>query len=178
MIYVLLTDGFEEIEAITPIDIMRRAGFSVKTVSISDDPCVTGSHSIPIIADINIDELDRTDMELLFLPGGPGHTGLDQSEAVQELIDYAAENEIYIAAICAAPSIIGKKGLLKDRRATAFPGFEKYLIGAEVTGEKVVSDGKFITARGAGAASELGFLIVELLKNEKTASELKGSMQY
>lgn len=178
MIYVLLTDGFEEIEAITPIDIMRRAGLSVKTVSISDDPCVLGAHSIPVICDMNIDELDRGDMELLFLPGGPGHVGLDESGSVHELIDYAAENGIYIAAICAAPSIIGKKGLLKKRRATAFPGFEQYLLGAEVSAEKTVTDGKFITARGAGAAAELGFEITALLAGADTAAKLRESMQY
>lgn len=178
MIYVLLADGFEEVEAITPIDIMRRAGLDVLTVSMSDNPCVTGAHNIPVIADINIDEVNTADMELLMLPGGPGHTKLDGDESVQKLITYAAENGIYIAAICASPSIIGKRGLLQNRQATSFPGYEKYLHGARISPEKAVSDGKFITARGAGASAEFGFLIVSHLLGEECAAKLRESMQY
>lgn len=178
MIYVLLADGFEETEAITPIDIMRRAGLDVATVSISDNQCVTGAHNIPVIADMCIDKLDRSIMQMLVLPGGPGHVKLDESEKVQNLIDFASENKIYIAAICAAPSILGKKGLLEDKNATAFPGFEQYLLGAKCSGEKAVYDSGFITARGAGAAADFGFMIVSLLLDENTASELKENMQY
>lgn len=178
MIYVLLAEGFEEIEAAEPIDIMRRAGLEVKTVSITDNRQVCAAHEMVFTADITIDEADKSDMDMLILPGGPGHVNLEKSEKVRGLIEYAAQNDLYIAAICAAPSIIGKMGLLKGKKATAFPGFEKYLEGAEVSEEKAVSDGKFITGKGPGAASDFGFLIVSTLKGEKCAAELRESMQY
>ena len=178
MVYLLLADGFEEIEALTPLDILRRAGVNVKTVSIKDKT-VTGAHNIPVTADAVVSELDSIDdMELLILPGGAGHELLDASNAAHAMINHAHERGLYIAAICAAPSILGKKMLLSGKRATCFPGYEKYLHGAEVTDEKVVVDGKFITARGAGAAAEFGFKICELLKGAKTASELSSAMQY
>ena len=178
MIYVLLTNGFEEVEAITPIDIMRRAGLEVKTVAISDNLYVIGSHGITIKADINVEEVKLRKMDMLVLPGGPGHVILDEDKYVHEFIDYAVENNKYVAAICASPSIIGKKGLLKGKKATAFPGFEKYLLGAEVLTDKVVTDGKFITAKGAGASAEFGFTLVSILLDEKTANNLKETMQY
>ncbi len=177
MIYVLLADGFEEIEAIEPIDIMRRAGLNVTTVALKDYT-VTGAHNIPVKADILIDDVIKEDMELLMLPGGAGHTNLDKSKGVHELIDYADENGLYMAAICASPSILGKRGLLKGKKATCFPGFEKYLEGALVVSDKAVIDGKIITGKGAGAAGDFGFLIVETLKDKQSADELKGLMQY
>ncbi len=178
MIYVLMANGFEEIEAITPIDIMRRAELDLQTVAVGDSLTVTGAHGIPLTCDISINELAPERMEALVLPGGPGHTNLDESADVQALIDYAAEHEILTAAICASPSIIGKKGLLSGRRATAFPGFEKYLTGAEVVGEKAIKDGNFITAKGAGASAEFGFILTEALAGKETAEALKRSMQY
>jgi len=113
MVYVLLTNGFEEVEAITPIDIMRRAGLEVKTVAIADNLFITGSHNITVKAELNADEVNLKKMDMLVLPGGPGHTTLDEDKYVHEFIDYAAANDKYIAAICASPSIIGKKGLSK-----------------------------------------------------------------
>lgn len=177
MVYVILADGFEEIEAIEPIDIMRRAGIDVVTASLGDR-VVTGSHNIPVTADITINEIDPKSMDLLMLPGGAGHELLDASNEVHGLINYAVTNNIYISAICAAPSILGKKMILEGKNATCFPGFEKYLYGAEITTAKAVADGKIITARGAGAASEFGFLMVELLKGKETADELRKTMQY
>ncbi|MDY3928436.1 MAG: DJ-1 family glyoxalase III [Clostridia bacterium] len=177
MIYVLLTDGFEETEAIEPIDIMRRAGLMVTTAGVGSQ-LVKGAHNITVKADILIDDINKTDMELLMLPGGPGHTSLDNNEKVQELIDYAYENDLYIAAICASPSIIGKKGLLKGKKATCFPGYEKYLTGAEYVPDKAVADGKIITGKGAGAAADFGFLIVETLRKKSDAKELRRMMQY
>lgn len=177
MIYVLLVDGFEEIEAIEPIDIIRRAGLNVLTVGVNDQ-MVKGAHDITIKADILIEDVNKEDMELLMLPGGAGHTKLDEDKRVHELIDYANNEGIYIAAICASPSIIGKKGLLKGKKATCFPGFEEYLVGAEVVLDSVVTDGKIITARGAGAAADFGFEIVRLLKNKEVADGLRGTMQY
>lgn len=178
MVYVLLADGFEEVEAITPIDILRRAGVEVTTVSIKDKT-VTGAHNIPVTADVLVSELNGvTDMEVLMLPGGAGHELLDASNEAHALINYAHENGKYIAAICAAPSIIGKKMLLSGKKATCFPGFEKYLYGADITGGQVEADGQFITAKGAGAAAEFGFKLCEILKGKETADKLKAVMQY
>lgn len=177
MIYVLMVDGFEEIEAIEPIDIMRRAGLNVVTVGVKGD-IVKGAHNITVNTDITIDDVNTEDMELLILPGGPGHTELDSDEKVQKLIDYANKENLYIAAICASPSIIGKKGILKDKKATCFPGFEEFLVGAKVLSEKVVTDGKIITGKGAGAAGDFGFEIVRLLKGKEIADDLRGKMQY
>ena len=178
MIYVLLTNGFEEVEAITPIDIMRRAGLSVKTAAVADSLTVVGSHDIPVTADIMIDDVDTADMEALILPGGPGHTNLDDSVKVHKLIDYAVENNILLAAICASPSILGKKGILSGKKATAFPGFEQFLLGAEVLPDKSVCDGKIITAKGAGASAEFGFMLTETLAGKEMADKLRESMQY
>ncbi len=177
MIYALLVDGFEEIEAIEPIDIIRRAGLNVLTVGVNSE-MVKGAHDITIKTDILIEDVNKEDMELLMLPGGAGHTKLDEDKRVHELIDYANNEGIYIAAICASPSIIGKKGLLKGKKATCFPGFEEYLVGAEVVLDSVVKDGKIITARGAGAAADFGFEIVGLLKNKEVSDGLRGTMQY
>ncbi len=177
MIYVILADGFEEVEAIEPIDIMRRAGLEVKTAALKNKT-VTGAHNIPVTADIMISEIEPEKMDLLMLPGGAGHELLDASNEVHGLLNYALTNGIYIAAICAAPSILGKKMMLEGKRATCFPGYEKYLYGADVVSDKAVVDGKFITARGAGAASDFGFAIVELLKDKQTTESLRKTMQY
>lgn len=177
MIYALLVDGFEEIEAIEPIDIIRRAGLNVLTVGVNGE-MVKGAHDITVKADILIEDVNKEDMELLIFPGGVGHTKLDEDKRVHQLIDYADKEGIYIAAICASPSIIGKKGLLKGKKATCFPGFEEYLVGAEVISDSVVTDGKIITARGAGAAADFGFEIVRLLKNKEVSDGLRGTMQY
>lgn len=177
MIYELLTDGFEEIEAIEPLDILRRGGLSVKTVGISGKN-VIGAHGIKIEADILIDEVSENDMELLILPGGPGHTGIEESARAAELIRYAFDNDIYLAAICASPSILGRAGLLKGKKATCFPGFEEFLTGAKYLPDKAVRDGKIITARGAGAASEFGFMLLSALKGSEAAEKIKRDMQY
>lgn len=178
MVYVFLADGFEEVEAIEPIDIMRRAGIEVRTVSLGDAP-VTGSHGIIVKADIVIDEVNKDDIEAIMLPGGGrGHENLDASGSVHALISYAAANGLYICAICAAPSILGKRQLLDGKRATCYPGFEKYLYGAEYVTDKVVKDGKYITARGAGAAADFGFEITAALKGRETADAVKAQMQY
>ena len=178
MVYVLLADGFEEIEAIEPIDIMRRAGIDVKTVSIKTDKTVMGAHSIQIIADMVITDVEPDDIELLMLPGGAGHELLDASNEVHYLMNECVIRGKYLASICAAPSIPGKKMILSGKRAPCFPGFEKYLYGAEVVSDKVAEDGKFITAKGAGAAAEFGFKLVEILKSKDEAVALKEQMQY
>ena len=177
MVYVLLVDGFEEIEALTPVDILRRCEIPVKTVGVFGK-YVKGSHNINVEADILIDEVSLSDMKLLMLPGGPGYPNYDKSEKVTELINYASDNGIFISAICAAPSVIGKMGLLSGKKATCFPGFEEFLLGAEVVSDKAVIDGKFITGKGAGAAADFGFLMAEVLSDKETADKIKKSMQY
>ena len=179
MVYVLLADGFEEMEAIEPIDIMRRCGIEVVTASVMESKTVDGAHGIKVEADIMIDEADMNKMELLMLPGGgKGHELLDASDNVHVMLNRAAADGKYIAAICAAPSIIGKKQMLSGKKATCFPGFEKYLYGAECVADKVVKDGNIITAKGAGAAAEFGFEIAAVLKGREKAEEIKAQMQY
>lgn len=177
MVYVMLADGFEEVEAIEPIDILKRGGVEVRTVGVKGKT-VTGAHGIPVIADMEINEVNPENMELLMLPGGAGHEILDASNEVHGLINYAVTNGIYISAICAAPSILGKKMILDGKNATCFPGFEKYLYGANITGEKAVVDGKLITGKGAGAAADFGFAMLSLLKDKETADRIKEIMQY
>ncbi len=177
MIYMLLTNGFEDIEALETLDILRRSGLNAKTVGIAEGT-VTSSHNVTVLCDLTFDETDFSDMTMLILPGGPGHTAFSASDKVLDLLSRTYKKGIYIAAICASPSVIGKIGLLKGRRFTCFPGFEDMVKGGIYSPEKVVSDGKFITARGAGAASDFGFEIVKLFKGELIASELKKQMQY
>ena len=177
MVYVMLADGFEEVEAIEPIDILRRGGVEVQTVGVKGK-VVTGAHGIPVTADIEIGEVDAESMDLLMLPGGAGHEILDASNAVHALISYAVAHGIYISAICASPSILGKKLILEGKKATCFPGYEKYLYGADITGEKAVVDGKIITGKGAGAAADFGFAMLEILKGKETADKIKEIMQY
>lgn len=177
MVYILLADGFEEIEALEPLDIMRRAGITAKTVGVCG-PKATGSHGVTVEADMEIRDVQEGDMELLMLPGGPGHEKLDASDAVHGLINYAVSRGIYVAAICAAPSILGKKGLLQGKKATCFPGYESQLHGAQVLEDKAVLDGRILTGKGAGAAAEFGFKIVEVLKDRETADKIRGMMQY
>lgn len=174
MIYTFLADGFEEIEALCPVDIMRRAGLSVTTVGIGKKE-ITGSHGICVHADIADSELKFEDIDLIFLPGGmPGTKNLDASDTVHTAIDLAIEQNAYITAICAAPMILGKRGLLIGKNATCYPSFEQYLTGANVPTDKIVIvDGKIITAKGMGVACELGLTLVGILCGNEKAEELR-----
>jgi 4-methyl-5(b-hydroxyethyl)-thiazole monophosphate biosynthesis len=174
MIYMFLADGFEEIEALAPLDLMRRAGLSVTTVGI-DKKDICGAHGITVVADITDKNFSADSLDMVFLPGGmPGTLNLSKSPVVIDAIKTAADQNAYIAAICAAPSILGDMGLLVGKRAVCYPGFESRLVGAEVpTNEKVVVDEKIITAKGMGAAIEMGLKIIELLCSKEKAEELK-----
>lgn len=172
MIYLLLADGFEEIEALTPLDVLRRAGLSVRTLSIKDGP-VMGAHGITVTADMPAEEaVDR--IELLILPGGmPGSKNLDACPQTDRLIQKATADGGRLAAICAAPMILGKRGLLAGRRAVCYPGFEKYLTGATVvTDRDVVTDGYITTAVGMGAAPKFSTALLALMTDCKTAEEI------
>ena len=173
MIYMFLAEGFEEVEALCPLDLLRRAGLPVKTVGIGGKT-ITGAHGITVIADITGDELLDRSPEMVILPGGmPGTLHLDDSPVVHRAIADAIESEAYIAAICAAPSILGKIGLLHGVEATCFPGFEESLEGAILSKLPIVRDGKFITAKGMGVALPFGLLLVECFKGKEFAQELK-----
>lgn len=180
MIYAFFANGFEETEAIAPIDIIRRAGLDVKLISVTNELMVTGSHGITIKTEALFSETDFSDAELLLLPGGmPGTKNLDAHAGLCELLQDSAEQGIKMAAICAAPSVFGNLGLLNGEKATCYPGFEEYLIGAEVSTENVVvSSNQFITSRGAGTAMEFGLKIVEVMKGAKIAEELASAIIY
>ena len=178
MVYVFLADGFEEIEALAPVDVLRRGGLQVKTVGIGGNKA-TGSHNITVSCDLSETQVDFSDIEAVILPGGmPGTLNLEKSDTVSRAIKFAAENGKLIGAICAAPSILGKAGLLRGKRATCFPGFEEYLSGAVVCDEPAVRDNNIITSRGAGAALDFAFLLLAALKGEKAANELGRAMKY
>ena len=146
-VYAFFADGFEEIEAFTAIDTLRRGGLNVEIVSVTPDEIVVGAHDVSVLCDINFDNCDFFDAELLLLPGGmPGAATLDKHEGLRRLIlDFAAKNKP-IAAICAAPMVLGKLGLLKGKKATCYPSFEQYLEGAECIDAPVVRDGNIITS--------------------------------
>ena len=178
MIYIFLAEGFEECEALAPIDILRRAGLDVKTVGIGSK-IITGSHNIPIVCDLEETELSTENLEAVILPGGmPGTLNLENSPTVQKFLEFAAKNQLIIAAICAAPSILGHKGLLKGKKATCFTGFEKDLTDAIVVDLPAVKDGNIVTAYGAGAAFQFGFLILEALKGKEKSQDMKKQMRY
>ena len=157
-IFVFLADGFEEIEAITPIDVLRRAGLNVQTVSVMEEQIVAGAHGIPVVADKMFADIHLEDAEMLLLPGGlPGATNLDAHQGLSDMImEFASEGKA-LAAICAAPLVFGNRGLLQCKKATCYPGFESYLTGAEYTAALIEIDGNFITAKGPGAAMDFAF---------------------
>ncbi len=178
MVYVFLADGFEETEAVAPIDMLRRAGVDVTTVGLKKRFAI-GSHGMMIGTDIADDEVVLGEqVEMVILPGGmPGTLNLEKNPTVMKAIAHCAEAGKYIGAICAAPSILGHVGLLRGKRAVCFPGFEGELDGAIPGGESVCQDGKMITARGAGVAVEFGLKLVEALKGEKAARKIRESIQ-
>jgi 4-methyl-5(b-hydroxyethyl)-thiazole monophosphate biosynthesis len=205
MIYMFLAPGFEEVEALAPLDLLRRAGLSVTTVSIreaktnvlmeklrrlgvsacnlwDEAPTVTGAHGITVTADITESGfvghfLKQPAIEAIILPGGmPGTSNLDASPSVELALELAAAKDAYLCAICAAPLVLGKRGYLKGKRATCFPGFEEYLTGATVGG-KVIRDGKVITAAGMGVAQEFGLEIISALVSPEKAGEIRAAIQ-
>ncbi len=179
MVVLLLADGFEEIEALTPVDILRRGGIEVVTCSVNGDLCVYGAHNIMVDADDVVENMDYEDIEAIILPGGmPGADNLENSAEVCELLKYAFENQKLLCAICAAPKVLGKFGYLNGKKATCFPGFEEYLSGAEVTGERVVTDGNIITSKGMGTAMDFSLAILEYLRDKETADKMAASTMY
>ena len=164
MIYILLANGFEEVEALAPLDLLRRADLEVKTVSIEETLAVTGAHGVTVMADIMPEDATEK-ISLLILPGGmPGTTNLDASFVTDGMIKRTVEDGGHLAAICAAPLILGKRGLLSGKHAICYPGYEEYLEGAILYGDAVVTDGKITTANGMQSALEFGNELVKVMK--------------
>ena len=172
MIVVLLANGFEEIEALTPVDVLRRAGLEVVSCGLSGIK-VRGSHGITVIADTLPEDIDISKVDMVILPGGmPGATNIDSHHFTDKIIAATIENGGRLAAICAAPLVLGRRGLLEGKKATCYPGFEEELRGATVTGEGVVTDGSITTAKGMGVALEFAKELVRLMVDEAKANEI------
>lgn len=176
---IFLAEGFEESEALLPLDILRRGGLDAITVSVTSDRIVKSSHGVQVVADALISEISVEDVQMIILPGGlPGATNLDECQALDKMImDFASKGKC-LAAICAAPMVYGKRGLLRGKKATCYPGFDKYLDGAEYTGALVECVDNFILGKGPAAAAEFGFAILEKLAGREKANEVRKGMLY
>ena len=176
-IAVHLATGFEEIEAITIIDVLRRAGMEVVMVSMNEEKTVSGSHQIPVVADKLFSETDYKQVDMIVLPGGmPGAKNLDQHEGLRAQILEFNEQGKPLGAICAAPLVLGHLNLLKGKQAVCYPGFEKELIGATVKNQPTLVDKNIVTGRGVGAALNFALQIVEMLAGKQKADQLAGAM--
>ena len=175
-----LTEGFETVEALAVVDVLRRAGVTVDLVSVTDKRQIKSAQGITVLAEYTFDEYNMKEADAVFLPGGPGHVHYEENKELIENIKEFADNNKYVAAICAAPSILGRAGILNGKRATCFPGFESDLKGAtlaDVT-ERVVVDGNIITSRGMGTSIDLGLELVRVLVGNEKADELAVNTQY
>ncbi len=176
-VYVFFADGFEEIEALTAVDVLRRAGLNVNIISVTPDEIVVGAHNVSILCDRNFVNCDFYDADLLLLPGGmPGAETLSEHKGLGRLLTEFMAKGKHIAAICAAPMALGKLGLLKGYKATCYPGFEVYLEGAEYINQPVVVDRNLITGYGPGAAMAFSMRIVEELVGKEKVIELENAM--
>lgn len=178
MIYLFLAPGFEEVEALFPLDLLRRAGLEVRTVGVGGR-LVRGAHGIAVEADLTEAEYDPTaPAEAVVLPGGmPGTRHLDESPTVDTALRSAAAGGAWLCAICAAPLVLGKRGYLRGLRATCFPGFEDDLAGAVEVGGRVIRDGHTITAAGAGVAMEFGLELISVLRSPEEAGRIRAAIQ-
>ncbi len=179
MVYIFYADGFEEIEGLAPLDILRRADIEVRSVGIGSK-MITGSHGIKIECDsADFEQFELDSIDAVILPGGAaGTANLERSALVNAALDYAERKEKLICAICAAPSILAHKGMLRGIKSTVYPTFKKELAGAVLSDMPVVNDKNFITAKGAGVSLEFAFEIVEYLCGKEKADEIAGSIQF
>lgn len=178
-IAVFFAEGYEEIEALTVVDLCRRAGIETVMVGVTDEKCVTGSHGIPVVMDIGLLDVDFDALDMIVLPGGmPGTKNLEACELLMEKVDafYVAGKDV--AAICAAPSILGHRGILNGKRACCYPGFEEHLTGAAVSENSVETDGNVITGRGMGCAIDFSLAIVEKYAGYENAKSLGRGIIY
>lgn len=178
MVYILLGTGFEEVEAITPCDILRRGGVEVKLVGVNGR-VVTGGHGVAVGCDLTIDELELADAEMLVLPGGLGGVkSVGESKAATDALQKAWNDGKYVCAICAGPTVLAKLGITKGREVTCYPGCEPEMGDCRQTGKKAVRDGKLITGQAAGAAADFGFLLLETLEDRQTAETIRKGMVF
>ena len=176
MLYMFFAPGFEETEAVCTLDILRRAEIEVKSVGVGGKT-IAGARGIPVVCDLEDNEISLAGIEGIVLPGGmPGTLNLEKSEAVRTAIDYCAQRGLLICAICAAPSILGRMGLLKGKRFTCYPGYEQ-LVEGEYTGARVERDGKLITAKGLGCTLLFALEIVRVMVGEQIAHKIEVNMQ-
>ena len=176
MIYLFLANGFEEVEALCPLDLLRRAGLAVTTVGVGGD-VIVGAHGIAVQADVPDTLFRDSKPDMIILPGGmPGTKHLDESRTVDTALRAASANGAYLTAICAAPMVLGKRGYLKGKEATCFPGVEEYLEGATLSKARVVTDGRTVTAAGMGVAMEFGLALVALLQGKDAAERLRSAV--
>lgn len=175
-VIIPLAEGVEEIEAITIIDVLRRADIDVVTATLTDLQ-VTGSHNIPIIADKKIEELKSNDFDAIVLPGGPGHKNLIKSEIVTKFVKEINQNDGYIAAICAAPTVLAAIGILDGKNATCYPADKERLTGANYVPLPFVVDGKIITGQAAGSAMSFSLKLVEVFKSKQEMLDLRSRLQ-
>lgn len=180
MVAILLANGFEEMEALCPCDCLRRAGLEVRLVSVDGSKMIMGAHGIDVVADCTIDEMCEEEIELLLLPGGMGGVQeISASSAALELIRQVYAADRYVAAICAAPTILAALHITDGKQATCFPGMEKEMGTAQMrTDAPVVQDGKVITSTAAGTAMDLALYLVQVLKGADAAAQLKESLVY
>lgn len=178
-VYVFLANGFEEIEGLTVVDMLRRAGTDVVTVSVSEEKKIEGSHKIRVEADRLFSEEDFSDADMLVLPGGmPGTIHLLEHEGLAKVLRAANEEKTGIAAICAAPRVLGSLGVLKGRRAVCYPGVEEHLLGADVCTDNVVTDGHITTSRGMGTAIDFSLELITRLFGREKADQMAKSIVY
>ncbi len=179
MVYIILADGFEEAEALIPADLLRRAGMETALVSVGDE-FVTGAHGITVKTDVPLAHIDLSKAEMLVLPGGLGGVNeMCSQPTLQALLQVAQEQEIWIAAICAAPTLLAKWGVLNGKKAVCYPGMEGQLTGAEAQpGQAVVVDGKIITARAAGSGFDFALAMIEALAGPEKAKEVQHAIHY
>lgn len=176
-VYQLMANGFEDIEALAPVDILRRGGVDVITVSVTGTDFVESAHGVCIKTDTRIEKIDLKDADLVMIPGGmPGASNLNEHEGVRKALLEQFNSGKRVAAICAAPMILGSIGILKDKKATCYPGFEKYMEGAEYTAELVTVDGNITTGKGPAAAMMYGFCLLAQLTSDNKAEEVKAGM--
>ena len=179
MVYILLAPGFEEAEALVPVDMLRRANIETATVSVTGEP-VPGSHGVTVLADVTLDDVDLSKADMIVLPGGgPGYKNLGKEPKVEQLVRKAAEKGLWVAAICAAPTLLGRWGLLEGKNAVCYPGMEDGLTGAQPQMDQgVVVAGKIITGRAAGSAFDFGLALVEALAGKAEADKVRHGIYY
>lgn len=178
-VYLFLSEGFEEVEALTTVDLLRRAGINLSTVSITGSDMVSGAHGIVVRADTLIQKADYSSIDMLILPGGsPGWKNLEACSMLMETVDSFAKSGKWVAAICGAPSILGRRGLLTGKNACVYPGMEGELRGAKPNEKTVNVDGNIITSRGVGTAIDFSLAIIKQLVDSQTAEKLSKAIVY